>query len=82
MVCVGDKTLPSGQYVTIYLPGDRRTLNFCEMTVKTKVNGLECSTNVDNTYYVNGNTYQLMCPACATTGTFYFINHDQSVLFS
>ena len=57
--------------MTIFLPGDKRTLNFCEMTVKTKVNGLECKTNVDNTFYENGNTYQLMCPACATTGMFH-----------
>ena len=63
--------LPPGQYVVIYLPGTSRTLNFCELTVKTKVNGLECGTNVDNTYYVQGNTYQLMCPACGTTGRFY-----------
>ena len=57
-----------GQFVTIFLPGTSRTLTVCEITVKSLVHGLMCSTNIDNTFYQIGQTYQLMCPDCPTTG--------------
>ena len=35
------------------------------------MNAVECSTNIDNTYYEAGTTYQLACPACGTDGSVY-----------
>ena len=62
--CNGKK----GQYVTVWLKGTGRSLAFCELTVKSLVQGLECNTNIDNTFYTSGNTYMLMCPACDGSG--------------
>ena len=62
--CNGKK----GQYVTVWLKGAKRSLAFCELTVKSLVQGLECNTNIDNTFYMSGNTYMLMCPACDASG--------------